>query len=84
MQYILFLNRFEKDINVLKKKLADIGISLLSFNKNYAVVEGKNIEKASSLHEVANISKIIVDWKLFKTFDFDKLKKDALLTIQDY
>lgn len=83
MQYVLFLNRFEKDINVLKKKLANLGISLLSFNKNYAVIEGKDIEKALSMQEVAGISKIIIDWKLFKTFDFDKLKKDALLTIQD-
>ncbi len=78
--YILFLNRFEKDMNVLKKKLSSLGINVLSFTEKLLVVEGKNIEKSLALSEISGVAKIVSDWK---SLDFEKLKKDALSAMQD-
>ena len=80
MQYLLYLNRFEKDKSTFDSKLVNLDIRIIKEEKYNFIIEAKKINELLKLEEVSRIFKIISDWKELR---FDELKKDSLKAIKE-
>jgi hypothetical protein len=83
MEYLLFMNRFEKDSSVFEKKLAGIGIKIKSAEGKNFVAEGNNFQDCLNLSEVAGFAKIVSSWVEFVPFNFGDMKKLSLDAMND-
>ncbi len=82
MKYLLFLNRFNLDINKLKNKiiLLDKSSLFLDEGKNIIVETKLNIEKLSGFQEISKLVVLFNDWK---DFSFKTIKEDCLKLCKD-
>lgn len=86
MQYLIFLNRFDKDKNVLERKLSGLGVRVISEEDDSLLVECKDANGLLGLQEVSRIVKIFSGWKVlnYKTLKEDSLKAVAESNIKEY
>ena len=78
MEYILLLNKFEK--NNLAKKLESLNVKVLAREKENLIIKTENIDKLLELQEISKILKLTTNWK---EFSFNELKIDSLNSIKD-
>ena len=82
MKYLLFLNKFELDVNVLKNKLKNKVNNFTESEGRLVIESDQDIsEELKQLHEVKKYYIISTEWK---DLDFKRLKGDALRTIKNY
>ena len=77
MQYLMYLNRFEIDLNKLKDKLKSYGGSIIEKEDDHLLfIFGKlELNKVKELQEVKQVIELYSDWK---EFDFKILQNDCL------
>lgn len=80
MKYLIFLNRFEQDKNVLEKKLNSLSIKIIKEEYKALIVEAENPEQLFSLQEISKAFKIVTDWK---ELNFKRLNEDSLKAIKE-
>ncbi len=88
MQYLIFLNKFEIELDRLKTKLKELGASIIEKeDDNILFVFGKlEINKVKALQEVKQIIELYNDWRElnFKTLQTDCLKLAKTYKIKNY
>lgn len=80
MKYLLFLNRFEQDKNILIKKLENLGSKFIKQEENNLIIQSEDINELLKLQEIAKILQLSTDWK---ELNFNELKKDSLNSIKN-
>ncbi len=80
MQFTVFLNRFEKDKDVIEKKFSDSSVKIISEDDNCLIVECSNVDKILSMQEIAKVFKIVTNWK---PLNFKRLNEDCLKTVSE-
>lgn len=78
MQFTVFLNRFDKDRDVIEKKLENSGVRIISEEDNSLVVECLNADRILGMQETARVFKIITNWK---PLNFKRMNEDCLKAI---
>ena len=82
MKYLIILNKFEFDINILKNKLKNKVNNFTEEQGRLVIETNDNItEELKQLQEVKKYYIINTEWK---ELDFKKLKTDALRTVTNY
>ena len=82
MKYLIILNKFEFDINILKNKLKNKVNNFTEEQGRLVIETNDNItEELKQLQEVKKYYIINTEWK---ELDFKKLKTDALRTVKNY
>jgi len=77
MKYLVFLNRFDLNLNKLKTKL---NFNKYIEEKNQVLIESDlDLQEAIKLQEISKIATIVRD---YKNFDFKTLQKECLETIK--
>ncbi len=87
MEYIIYLNKFDIDLDKIKNKLKDLGVNIIERENNYLIGYGKlEVNKAKELQEVKQVIELFNEWKEFdfKTLQNDCLKLVKLYKIRDY
>lgn len=80
MQYLLFLNRFDKDKNILEKKLEKLNIKTIAEEDENLLVECESIDELLKLQEISKIVKVFSKWK---PLNFKNMKEDSLKAVID-
>ena len=88
MQYLIYLNKFEIDLDKLKTKLKELGANIIEKeDDNLLFTFGKlELDKVKSLQEIKQVIELYNDWKEldFKTLQNDCLKLAKTYKIKNY
>ena len=88
MQYLIYLNKFEIDLDKLKTKLKELGANIIEKeDDNLLFPFGKlELDKVKSLQEIKQVIELYNDWKEldFKTLQNDCLKLAKTYKIKNY
>lgn len=75
MQFIIFLNRFDKDKSILEEKLVKLGVKIISEEDDSLLVECSDVNGLLDMQEIAKVIKIYSGWK---PLNFKALKEGSL------